>query len=536
MRKVFILLLFIQYYGQPANAQDTLQTCWTGKFNIAKYKGYIEFKRFLTEKNDSLYFLVNWEMFEKGMYINAVPATNEKTNEINQVNITPLKHTDKESIELLGIQHVTENLFLGNNLILIFRKEIKDLYVFHFFLYDLNGNCVKERKIELPVYAKKTAPYEKIVFSPDGKQLLFHYRCKQKDGNPFDKIMVMNTNLETVSEADNLFSFWDPENDFFKYQENIMVNLQTSITNSGYVIIRHARYKLGVITERSEGIYSPGKFNKIPFEPDLEGYMLRGDLQVMDDANSNLSVIGSYGTNDQIKGIFTCKIKIGEIKIRQLKLIPFEEKTLSLSPATDNKLLAITSAEDNKLLIVTEEETKMNGRTTSTNYSHNSFTGGMTETTSSYCIWAKSRNNFRITLIDSTGNIVKNTCVKNYKFSGTEFPYDVTPWSSPEPGASFKIMGNNLLMGDIYNATNAPPPANYFQAIKIKNAFGIKVLKFNMLNGDTSSIKISLSNFSTGCSDFFIGEKGIYANEASKGKNTCQITMFPLSFLRLSEQ
>ncbi len=536
MRKLFILLLFFQYYGQSASAQDTLQTFWNGKFSKEKYRGFIIFNRFLIERNDTLYFLVSWEMFEKGMYINAVPVSNEKTNEIKQANVTPLKHTDKESIALLGKQHVTENLFLGNNLILIYRKEINDQYVFNFFLYDLNGNCVKERKIELPMYGKKTAPYEKIVFSPDGKLLLFHYRCKQKDGNSFDKVMVMNTNLETVSEADNLFSFWDPENDFFKYQENIMVNLQTSITNSGYVIIRHARYKLGVITERSEGIYFPGKLNKIPIDLDLEGYMLRGDLQVLDDSNGNLTVIGSYGTNDQIKGIFTCKLNSGEIKIRQLKLIPFEEKTLSLSPAIDNKLLAITLAEDSRLLLVTEEETKTNGRTTSTTYSHNSSTGGMNETTMSYCIWSKSRNNFRITLIDSTGNIVKSISVKNYKFSGKEFPYDFTPWSNQAPGAIFKIIGNNLFMADIYNDTKPRLSFNRFIAIEVRDGSGIKVLNFNVLNGDTSSMKASLSNFNTAYSDFFIGEKGVYVNEAVNKKNRCLISMFPLTLFRLSEQ
>ena len=79
----------------------------------------------------------------------------------------------------------------------------------------------------------------------------------------------MDECLETVSEADNLYSFWDPENTDFKLQENIMVNLQTSLTNSGFVIMRHFRSKLGIIEERTLDIYSTKTMNPIPFTLDL---------------------------------------------------------------------------------------------------------------------------------------------------------------------------------------------------------------------------------------------------------------------------
>lgn len=269
MKQLLIILLFIKCANLNVLAQDTLRTCWAGEFNINKYKSYIQFQSFVAQKNDSLYFLVNWEMFEKGMYLNAIPVSNKNIDEIQQINVTHLKHTDKESIESLGNRHVTEKLLLGNNLILIFRKVIKDKYVFNFFLYDLSGNCIKEKKIELPTFSKKTAPYEKIAFSPDGKHILFHYRCKQVNDNSFDKLMIMDECLETVSEADNLYSFWDPENTDFKLQENIMVNLQTSLTNSGFVIMRHFRSKLGIIEERTLDIYSTKTMNPIPFTLDL---------------------------------------------------------------------------------------------------------------------------------------------------------------------------------------------------------------------------------------------------------------------------
>ncbi|MCC6684603.1 MAG: hypothetical protein IT247_06000 [Bacteroidia bacterium] len=246
----------------------------------------------------------------------------------------------------------------------------------------------------------------------------------------------------------------------------------------------------------------------------MEGFVIRGDIKILDENETGLKITGIYGSNVEPKGIFFCELDNSMKLIEKPKLVPFLNLNDSIKQTvTDVKICGIKKMLNDEILILTEDEFRAQQKFT--------ISGGGPSGSMSVIIsyeWQLQKNMVSCWLVNNKKELVRIfTNSKQQSRNLYESPYRET------------FIGTNTYFTDslIYltNVDNDLKINNYLAIVNSSVALdkinftnrAINSKKINFLNSKKSGFIQSIDYFEK--RDLFWGKDCIYIRKTdTKGR------------------